>query len=75
MLEAMRAGVTEFVTAPLTAPELHAALVAHEHAEPSPTAAGQVFALLGAKGGVGTTTIAVNVATALAQLVSRARRC
>jgi pilus assembly protein CpaE len=33
----------------------------------TPTTAGQVFAFLGAKGGVGTTTIGVNVATALAQ--------
>jgi pilus assembly protein CpaE len=67
MLEAMRAGVTEFVTAPLTASELQAAL-GRVMASSSPMAAGQVFAFLGAKGGVGTTTIGVNVATALAQL-------
>jgi len=67
MLEAMRAGVTELVTAPLTAPELHAAL-GRVVSSGAPTAAGQVFALLGAKGGVGTTTIAVNVATSLAQI-------
>ncbi|HEY7191921.1 MAG TPA: hypothetical protein VH436_35480, partial [Vicinamibacterales bacterium] len=67
MLEAMRAGVTEFVTVPLTASELQAAIsrVVSPH---GPTTAGQVFAFLGAKGGVGTTTISVNVATALAQL-------
>ena len=69
MLEAMRAGVTEFVTAPLTAPELQAALrrVVTPGASTTP---GQIFAFLGAKGGVGTTTIGVNVATALAQFQS-----
>ena len=67
MLEAMRAGVTEFVTAPLTAPELQAA-ISRVSTPAVLTAAGQVFVFLGAKGGVGTTTIAVNVATALAQL-------
>ena len=67
MLESMRAGVTEFVTAPLTAPELQAA-ISRVSTPAVLTAAGQVFVFLGAKGGVGTTTIAVNVATALAQL-------
>jgi pilus assembly protein CpaE len=66
MLDAMRAGVTEFVTVPLTAPELQAAI--RRVTTPSaPTSTGEVFAFLGAKGGVGTTTVAVNVATALAQ--------
>ncbi len=66
MLEAMRAGVTEFLTAPVTATELNAAVsrVTTVHA---PTATGDVFAFLGAKGGVGTTTVATNVATTLAQ--------
>jgi pilus assembly protein CpaE len=66
MLEAMRAGVTEFLTAPLTRPELQAAInrvTAHGGGGPK----GQVYAFVGAKGGVGTTTVAVNVATALAQ--------
>ena len=35
---------------------------------PSPAADGEVFAFVGAKGGVGTTTTAVNVATALAKV-------
>ena len=34
-----------------------------------------MFAFVGAKGGVGTTTVAVNVATALAQAVDGERRC
>jgi pilus assembly protein CpaE len=67
MLEAMRAGVTELVTAPVTVSELQAAMARVMSPNAPPTAAGQVFAFLGAKGGVGTTTISVNVATALAQ--------
>jgi pilus assembly protein CpaE len=66
MLDAMRAGVTEFVTAPLAAAELQAAI--RRVTTPTvPAATGEVFAFVGAKGGVGTTTVAVNVATALAQ--------
>jgi pilus assembly protein CpaE len=66
MLEAMRAGVTECVAEPLSPAEIQAAikrligsLSVHER--------GEVFAFVGAKGGVGATTIAVNVATALAK--------
>jgi pilus assembly protein CpaE len=66
MLEAMRAGVTELVTVPLDIVELQAAI--HRVTTSAvPTALGEVFAFVGAKGGVGTTTVAVNVATALAQ--------
>ncbi len=67
MLEAMRAGVTEFLTVPLTASDLQAAInrvTAHGTAGSK----GEVFAFIGAKGGVGTTTVAVNVATAMAQI-------
>ena len=43
-------------------------------ARPAPAGVqGQIFAFVGAKGGVGTTTIAVNVATALAQAVEDER--
>jgi pilus assembly protein CpaE len=66
MLEAMRAGVSEFVTEPLSADDLRTAIdrVAGQQALSS-AEQGRVFAFLGAKGGVGTTTLAVNVATAL----------
>ena len=65
MLEAMRAGVNEFVTQPTTAGDLRVALdrVAAKRPRPEP---GQVFAFVGGKGGVGTTTLAVNVAVSLA---------
>ncbi len=67
MLEAMRAGVKECLQFPFTVEDLDAALArlaASREAEPG----GDVFAFLGAKGGVGTTTAAVNVATDLALL-------
>ena len=66
MLEAMRAGVTEFVTEPVTHAELKAAIDRVTATRPA-TESGQVFALVGGKGGTGTTTLAVNVAAALAQ--------
>ena len=64
----MRAGRTEFLQEPITAAALRQAisrLVAHRA---SPAGSGEVFAFVGAKGGVGTTTVAVNVATALAKV-------
>lgn len=73
MLEAMRAGVNEWVADPLTAAELNAAIERVGATARSSSVQGQVFAFVGAKGGVGTTTIAVNVATALAQAMEDER--
>jgi pilus assembly protein CpaE len=67
MLEAMRAGVTECITDPLNRADLEGAIARVVAQRPMGTKAGEVFAFLGAKGGVGTTTVAVNVAAALAQ--------
>jgi pilus assembly protein CpaE len=69
MLEAMRGGVKECLQHPVSDEELDGALsriASARDAEP----AGEVFAFLGAKGGVGTTTAAVNVATEFARLRS-----
>ena len=68
LLEAMRAGATEFLHEPITQAALEQAisrLVAHRAA---PASHGEVFAFVGAKGGVGTTTTAVNIASALAKV-------
>jgi len=65
MLEAMRAGVNECVVSPITLPELQAVIKRLQ--KTAPTTSGDVFAFIGAKGGVGATTVAVNVATALAK--------
>jgi pilus assembly protein CpaE len=72
MLEAMRAGVNEWIADPITAAELNAAIERVGNARVG-SKQGQIFAFVGAKGGVGTTTIAVNVATALAQAVEDER--
>ena len=66
MLEAMRGGVSEYVT-DLTGDDLVAA-VSRLAAQRVAQEAGDVLVFLGAKGGVGTTTAAVNVATALAKV-------
>ena len=67
MLEAMRAGVTEIVPEPLTQASLEAAIQRVWHVAEVDEPAGQVFAMVGAKGGVGTTSVAVNVASVLAR--------
>lgn len=66
MLAAMRAGITECLVEPLTAQALTSAL-ARISARKAPAVTGEIFAFVGAKGGVGTTTIAINVATSLAR--------
>ena len=66
MLEAMRAGVSECVQEPITAEAIGQAIRrVISGAQPAPT--GQVFAFVGAKGGVGTTTLSVNTAAMLAR--------
>ena len=64
LLQAMRAGVNELVSDPITQADLKQAItrvVAQRHT----TAIGKIFGFVGAKGGVGTTTVAVNVAAVL----------
>jgi len=64
ILAAMRAGVNECLPEPLTPEMIEDALrgvVVGTQSEP----AGQMFAFVGAKGGVGTSTMAVNTAAAL----------
>jgi pilus assembly protein CpaE len=64
MLGAMRAGINECLAEPLTPEVIDEALrsvVVGTQTEPT----GQVFAFVGAKGGVGTSTLAVNTAAAL----------
>ena len=67
MLEGMRAGVTECLAEPLRQSDVDAAL-SRIVGQPGHGGGGPVFAFVGAKGGVGTTTTAVNVATSLAKL-------
>lgn len=66
MLEAMRAGVNECVQEPLT-PEILGQAIRRVVSGAQPVSTGQVFAFVGAKGGVGTTTLSVNTAAMLAR--------
>jgi pilus assembly protein CpaE len=66
MLEAMRAGVTECLQDPVTPQALDQA-VRRVLVDAMPEPLGRVVAFVGAKGGVGTTTLAVNTAAALAR--------
>lgn len=64
MLDAMRMGVSEWVPEPVALDNLETAI--RRVARPVlGTVAGRAFAVLGGKGGVGCTTVAVNIATAL----------
>lgn len=66
MLEAMRAGIKECLPEPVSANALDEAirrLIVGEHRE----RAGHLVAFVGAKGGVGTTTLATNTAAAAAK--------
>jgi pilus assembly protein CpaE len=67
MLEGMRAGVNECIAEPLRQADIDAAFT-RLFGQNSKGVVGPVFAFVGAKGGVGTTTTAVNVATTLTKL-------
>jgi Flp pilus assembly CpaE family ATPase len=58
ILDAMRAGANECVADPITREELNAALARIAAQRPA-RRRGDVFAVIGAKGGVGATTVAV----------------
>ena len=70
MLEAMRIGVSEWVAEPVNLDDLDASLKRVARAITRPMM-GKAIAVLGAKGGVGSTTVAVNLATALRRLSSQ----
>ena len=65
MLRAMRAGIQEFLVRPIVATELQASLERLARRTTSTVTDGQVFAVFGSKGGVGTSTVAVNLGHAL----------
>lgn len=66
MLEAMRAGVSELIPEPITAQVLDDAL-RRLISEDGDETTGRLIAFVGAKGGVGTTMLAVNTAASLAK--------
>ncbi len=65
---ALEAGASDFITLPLTAPELHRVLIKFTQLERRPGAPsepGEVITLCAARGGLGVTTLAVNLAVRL----------
>ena len=72
IIQALRAGVKEFFSQPLKREEVIASLEKFRDnrlkAVPGNRPKGKIVNLLGSKGGVGTTTIAVNLATGLREL-------
>jgi pilus assembly protein CpaE len=74
LLEALRAGVKEFIPQPIQRVEVEEALTRFKerHTEKKPATAkrGKLITVIGSKGGVGTTTIAVNLAVSLRQTTS-----
>ena len=67
MLEAMRLGVSECVHEPVTADAVEQA-IRRVVSGAAPQQTGQVFAFVGAKGGLGTTTLTVNTAAMLSRV-------
>jgi pilus assembly protein CpaE len=73
ILRAMRTGVHEFLVSPPDANELGAAVDRLLRRHPTEAQRGKVFAVYSGKGGMGTTTVAVNLAHALARGHTHAR--
>src|SRR5690348_2351004 len=72
LLEAFRVGVKEFLSQPLTRQEIEPALVRFEERFSAKVAGsdrhfGRVVSVIGARGGVGVSTVATNMATAVQQ--------
>lgn len=76
LLEAFRVGVKEFLPQPLTRQDVEPALARFEERFKGRTAetedqAGRVICVIGARGGLGTSTVATNLATAVQQARQR----
>ena len=76
LLEAFRVGVKEFLPQPLTRQDVEPALARFEErfkgsAAEAMIKAGRVICVIGARGGVGTSTVATNLATAVQQARQR----
>jgi pilus assembly protein CpaE len=70
---ALEAGASDFLSLPLNRVELHKALIKFTQVEIKPvptrgTTVGEVYTICGARGGLGVTTLAVNLAVRMASL-------
>ncbi len=72
LLQAMRSGVRDFLQKPYDRIEVTSMIIRvsaeHSSAMPRPAVTGKLFVVLGTKGGVGTSTVSVNLAVQLAQI-------
>ena len=72
LLRAMRIGVKEFISQPISENEVRQALEGFRERQsrsvkPRPHKNGKIISIFGSKGGVGATTVAVNLAVSMAQ--------
>lgn len=73
LLQAMRSGVRDFVQKPYDRIDVSSLVVRvsseqHSRMMPRPSVTGKLFVVLGTKGGVGTSTVSVNIAVQLAKI-------
>jgi pilus assembly protein CpaE len=72
MLEAMRAGVSECVAEPLSSGDLQKAINRVLGQQPA-VGSGLIYAFVGAKGGAGSTTLAVNTASVISRALDEGK--
>ena len=66
--EALEAGAADFFSLPLNVAELHKALIRLSRTAAPAASSGEIVTVAGARGGVGVTTVAVNLAARLSSL-------
>ncbi|MEA1867391.1 MAG: AAA family ATPase [Thermodesulfobacteriota bacterium] len=79
MKKALKMGIREFFSEPIKKEEVEIAFARYkknlEHGKPQKGKHGKILSMLGSKGGMGSTTVAVNLAEALAQTGDSVRIC
>ena len=71
LLEAMRCGIQEFIAKPVTSDALREILKRFMEGQPQKRASEKLIILMGSKGGVGTTTVAVNLGAQLCTFANK----